>query len=332
MIQLDQKQGEPVMEPLLALEDVSKIYTLRRGFFDWRPRRFYALYRVSLALYPEEVIGILGESGCGKSTLARIALALEAPNEGRVRILGQEVTQLNERAKRSLKRYIQIVFQDPFASLSPRKKVYDLLSEPLAIHRLCPKREYRERVAQMLQLVGLSPEDMYRYPHQFSGGQRQRIAIARALILSPKALILDEPTSALDVSVQAQILNLLLDFQRRWSLSYLFISHDLPLVLFLSQRVAVMYLGRIVELAPREGFFEVAHHPYTEILLDSVPKLDPSLRSRRRRIQGEPPSPLSQPAGCPFHPRCPEKGPLCEKEVPSLREIRPGHFIACHRR
>ncbi|NPB09115.1 MAG: ATP-binding cassette domain-containing protein [Thermodesulfobacteria bacterium] len=316
---------------VLELQEVSRLYEVRRGFFDWRKRRFYALRRVSLALLEDEVLGILGESGCGKSTLARVALGLELPDEGRVKIRGQDLLSLDRKARRRLRREVQIVFQDPYASLNPRKKVYSLLAEPLEIHRLVPRREFRERVAEMLRLVGLSPDDMDRYPHQFSGGQRQRIAIARALIVSPRALILDEPTSALDVSVQAQILNLLLDFKKKWRLSYLFISHDLPLVLFLSQRIAVMYLGRVVEVAPKEGFFSSPHHPYTNILLESVPEPDPR-RRKRRHVRGEPPSPLSVPPGCPFHPRCPERQPLCEREEPALREIRPGHLIACHRR
>ncbi len=316
---------------ILELKGVSRRYRVRRGFFDWRKRSFYALREVSLELEADEVVGILGESGCGKSTLARVALGLELPDEGEVRILGRDVCALGSKERRRLRREVQIVFQDPYASLNPRKKVFDLLAEPLEIHERLPQKAQRERVAEMLALVGLSPEDMERYPHQFSGGQRQRIAIARALILSPKALILDEPTSALDVSVQAQILNLLLEFKRKWRLSYLFISHDLPLVLFLSQRIAVMYLGRVVEMAPREDFFFVSHHPYTELLLESVPEPDPEKR-RRRRLLGEPPSPLSLPPGCPFHPRCPEKESSCAQQEPPLREIRPGHWIACHRR
>jgi len=316
---------------VLELERVSRRYRVRRGFFDWRPKWFFALRKVNLCLFENEVLGILGESGCGKSTLARVALGLEPPDEGEVRIKGQSLRRLEQKRLRSLRREIQIVFQDPYASLNPRKKVFDLLSEPLKIHRLVPRSEFREKVAQMLKLVGLSPEDMERYPHQFSGGQRQRLAIARALIVSPRALILDEPTSALDVSVQAQILNLLLSFKEDWKLSYLFISHDLPLVLFLSQRVAVMYLGRVVEIAPKRGFLEVSHHPYTELLLESVPEPDPR-RRRHRRIQGEPPSPLALPPGCPFHPRCPEKKELCTRQEPDLREIRSGHWVACHRR
>ncbi|NPA49603.1 MAG: ATP-binding cassette domain-containing protein [Thermodesulfobacteria bacterium] len=319
------------MPEILKLEAVSKIYTLRRGFFA-RGRPFYALRRVSLSLSEDEVLGILGESGCGKSTLARVALGLERPDEGQVLVAGKDFFSLPKREQRRLRRYVQIVFQDPYASLNPRKKIFDLLAEPLIIHKLCPPEERRARVAEALQQVGLSPEDMEKYPHQFSGGQRQRLALARALILAPKALILDEPTSALDVSVQAQILNLLLEFKERLRLSYLFISHDLPLVLFLSDRVAVMYLGLVVEISPARNFFELSHHPYTEVLLESVPEPDPRRRKKRRAVRGEPPDPSQAFSGCPFYTRCQEALSLCEKESPPLREISPGQWVACHRR
>ena len=326
-----QGQVLSVMKAILELKGVSRKYRLRKGFFDWRGSWFWAVRKIDLRLERGEIIGLLGESGCGKSTLARVALGLEEPDEGRVSLLGRDLKDLSQEERRALKKEIQIVFQDPYSSLNPRKKVGDLLVEPLKIHRLCPPSEYQERVERILELVGLSPEDMSRYPHQFSGGQRQRIAIARALILSPQALILDEPTSALDVSVQAQILNLLLDFRRRWSLAYLFISHDLPLLLFFSQKIMVMYLGRMVEFSPKRDFWETRHHPYTEILLESVPMPEPK-RKRRKAFIGEPPSPFSLPRGCVFHPRCPEREGICEKEEPALHEIAPGHYIACHRR
>ncbi len=320
------------MRPILELQNVSKRYSVRRGFFDWRKRSFYALYRVSLELGVNKTLGILGESGCGKSTLARVALALEPPDEGEVRIAGREPFSLSGAERKALRQRVQIVFQDPFFSLNPRKRVYQLLAEPLEIHDLCPRSEFRERVAEALRLVGLSPDDMRSYPHQFSGGQRQRIALARALILSPEALILDEPTSALDVSVQAQILNLLLELQERLQLSYLFISHDLPVLFFLCEEVAVMYLGRIVERAPTKDFFSSRHHPYTELLLESIPSPDPGKKKRRRLVRGEPPSLLRLPPGCPFHPRCPEAQDICRREEPALEKKSPGHYLACHRR
>ncbi len=320
------------MSTVLALKGVSKIYSVRRGFWAGKAPRFYALYQVDLDLGEDETVGILGESGCGKSTLARVALGLEPPDEGEVYVTGRRLAELSRSEKKALRRKVQIVFQDPFSSLNPRKRVYDLLSEPLLIHNLCPRQEFAQRVGEALALVGLSPEDMHRYPHQFSGGQRQRLALARALILRPKALILDEPTSALDVSVQAQVLNLLADLRERFRLSYLFISHDLPVLFFLCQRVVVMYLGRIVEETFAADFYERPHHPYTELLLEAVPRAEPGRKRKRLEIKGEPPSPLQRPKGCPFHPRCPEAIALCAKEPPRLEEKSPGHLVACHRR
>ena len=320
------------MPEVIRLENVSKVYRLRRGFFCGEGESFFALKGVSLKLLPNRVLGVLGESGCGKSTLARVALGLERPEEGKVLIEGKDFWRLKRSEQQGLRRKVQIVFQDPYASLNPRKRVLDLLTEPLAIHQICPATEKRARAAEMLKKVGLSEDDLEKYPHQFSGGQRQRIALARALILAPKALVLDEPTSALDVSVQAQILNLLLSFKESLGLSYLFISHDLPLVLFLSDEVAVMYLGRVVEIAPAKDFYARRHHPYTEVLLASVPEPDPKKRKRGRRIRGEPPDPTKVKEGCPFLNRCEEATSRCRKETPELKEIDSHQWVACHQR
>ncbi|HHI96403.1 MAG TPA: ATP-binding cassette domain-containing protein [Thermodesulfatator atlanticus] len=320
------------MPEVLRLERITKKYHLRGGFFGREGRTFYALKDINLSLAADEILGVLGESGCGKSTLAKVALGLEWPEEGRVLIDGQDFWTLSQKERQKLRQKIQIVFQDPYASLNPRKKVYDLLAEPLIIHKLCPASAIRDRVVAMLEKVGLSETDLAKYPHQFSGGQRQRIALARALILSPKALVLDEPTSALDVSVQAQILELLLHFKKNLKLAYLFISHDLPLVLFLSNRVVVMYLGRIVELCPSQNFYQVPHHPYTEMLLESVPEPDPERRKKRKKIYGEPPDPAKIKTGCAFFNRCPEAVSLCKEKEPPLKKIAAGHAIACHRR
>ena len=310
---------------VLELKGVSKSYRLRR--FWGRGAELEVLQRVDLTLYKNEVLGLVGESGCGKSTLARLALALEKPDRGEIRFLGESFWELSGRRRKALRPKLQAVFQDPAASLNPRKKVGDLVTEPLRLQGIS-RREALEQAACMCRLVGLPEEVLTRFPHQLSGGQRQRVALARALIPEPEVVVLDEPTSALDVSVQAQILNLLVDLQRRFGISYLFISHDLPVVLYLSHRVAVMYLGEIVELGSREVFFGGPLHPYTEALLAAIP----GEGRFARPLKGEPPSLLRKPRGCVFHPRCPEAEPLCRQRKPSLREISPGHFVACHRR
>ncbi|QJA06990.1 ABC transporter ATP-binding protein [Thermosulfurimonas marina] len=311
---------------VLALREVEKAYGLRR--FWGRGPQLLVLRGINLELSENEVLGLVGESGCGKSTLARLALALERPDRGEFYFLGQPYWELPRAERKRLRPALQAVFQDPAASLNPRKKVEDLVTEPLRLLGVS-KAEARERAAEMLRLVGLEEDLLPRFPHQLSGGQRQRVALARALVTRPRAVVLDEPTSALDVSVQAQILELLKELQQRFPMSYLFISHNLPVVLYLSHRVAVMYLGEIVEEAPREVFLKGSGlHPYTEALLAAVP----GEGRPGRPLPGEPPSLLKRPSGCVFHPRCPEVQELCVRERPRLRERTPGHRVACHRR
>lgn len=287
---------------------------------------------VSLEVMPGETLGLVGESGCGKSTLGRLLLRLYEPTSGRIYFDGQDITELSQSALRPFRSKMQIIFQDPYSSLNPRMTVEAALSEALRVHRkVSSAADERERIAQLLDRVGLRPEHMRRYPHEFSGGQRQRIGIARALAVSPSFIVADEPVSALDVSIQAQIVNLLSDLQDELGLSFLFIAHDLHVVEHVSRRVAVMYLGRVVELASSQQLYASAQHPYTEALLSAAPEPDPTSHKRRLILQGDVPSPLDPPSGCAFHPRCPiaEKG-LCDREVPSLRILEPGHEVACH--
>ncbi len=309
---------------VLELREVSKSYRLR-GFLRQGPE-LQVLAGVSLSLKRHEILGLVGESGCGKSTLARLALALEKPDRGEFLFLGRPYWRLPRRERRGLRPRLQAVFQDPAASLNPRMRIGDLISEPLRLQG-ASREEARNRTLEMMKMVGLPEEALSRFPHQLSGGQRQRVALARALITHPEVVVLDEPTSALDVSVQAQILNLLLDLQRRFGVSYIFISHDLPVVLYLAHRVAVMYLGEIVEMAPAADLEKPGLHPYTELLLSSIPG-----ERRKRPVIGEPPSLLQRPRGCVFHPRCPEARPICQREKPPLRRVSPEHFLACHRR
>lgn len=287
---------------------------------------------VTLDVMRGETLGLVGESGCGKSTLGRLLLRLQEPTSGRIYFEGQDITCLSHSALRPFRRKMQIIFQDPYSSLNPRMTVQAALSEALRVHAMVASAsEEQQRIAALLERVGLRPEHMRRYPHEFSGGQRQRIGIARALAVAPSFIVADEPVSALDVSIQAQIVNLLGDLQDELGLSYLFIAHDLHVVEHVSRRVAVMYLGRIVELATSEQIYRCPRHPYTEALLSAAPEPDPSARKRRLLLEGDVPSPLDPPSGCAFHPRCPiaEKG-LCDREVPVLRLVEPGHEVACH--
>jgi oligopeptide transport system ATP-binding protein len=277
-------------------------------------------------------LGLVGESGCGKSTTGRTILRLLEPTAGEVTFEGQEITQLNKNDMRALRREMQIIFQDPYASLNPRMTVGSIIGEPLEIHKIARGAEKEEQVASLLQKVGLRPEDMRKYPHEFSGGQRQRIGIARALGLNPKLIVCDEPVSALDVSIQAQVINLLGDLQEEFGLSYLFIAHNLNVVEHISDRVAVMYLGKIVELASDTDLYNNPQHPYTEALLSAVPIPDPTAQKKRIILEGDVPSPINPPSGCHFHTRCPYKEKICEEVEPEFKHIGGGHWVACHLR
>ena len=290
-----------------------------------------AVDRVSFALNAGETLGLVGESGCGKSTLGRLALALLPPTGGRIVFAGEDLTQVSRQHLKELRRQIQIIFQDPYSSLNPRMTAGQILEEPFVIHNLGRRPERRAWVEELLTEVGLTADVAGRYPHEFSGGQRQRLGIARALALKPRLIIADEPVSTLDVSIQAQILNLLAELQHRHGLTYLFISHDLGVISQISNRVAVMYVGRLLEVAERSVMANARLHPYTEALLAAVPRPAPERTFNPPALKGEPPSPVNVPPGCPFHPRCPEaQFPLCRESVPPLRETAPGHRVACH--
>jgi peptide/nickel transport system ATP-binding protein len=330
-------------DPICEFKAVSKDYSIRHSFFASGSYRIKALDRINLSVREGEILGLVGESGCGKSTLAKIALGLESPTSGQVFFSGYDIADFDKTRLQNFRRQAQMVFQDPFSSLNPKKTVFKILSEPLKIHRLCHKNHYKERVSEFLQEVGLNEQILSRYPHEFSGGQRQRIGLARALATTPKMIVADEPTSALDVSIQAQIINLLLDLQERHKLSFLFISHDLPVIQFVSHRVAVMYKGQLMELMPKNAFLQSPnhqitkspnhHHPYTSLLLSAVPvpvpKMGVEAKKRDHGLTYNYKKDRYQ-KGCAFFPRCRLATDKCGAERPFWTEVAKDHFIACH--
>ena len=316
--------------PLLEVKHLKKYFPIKGGVFSKTIGYVYAVDDVNFTLAKGETLGLVGESGCGKSTTGRTILRLIEPTDGELYFEGQDITKLEKSAMRALRREMQIIFQDPYASLNPRMTVGSIIGEPLEIHKIAKGSEKEERVASLLQKVGLRAEDMRKYPHEFSGGQRQRIGIARALALNPKLIVCDEPVSALDVSIQAQVINLLEDLQAEFGLSYLFIAHNLNVVEHISNRVAVMYLGQIVELASDEELYKNPQHPYTEALLSAVPIPDPTVKKKRIILEGDVPSPINPPKGCHFHTRCMYKEKICEEVEPEFKDIGGGHWVACH--
>jgi oligopeptide transport system ATP-binding protein len=324
----------PTHAPLLKVEGLVKHFPITGGLFGRVVDKVHAVDGVSFEIGPGETLGVVGESGCGKSTTGRCILRLIEPTAGEVTFAGKSVTAASKRELRALARDMQIIFQDPYASLNPRMTVAAIVGEALTIHKLTKTaREQEERTVQLLETVGLSADHLRRFPHEFSGGQRQRIGIARALAVSPKLIVCDEAVSALDVSIQAQVINLLEDLREQFGLSYMFIAHDLSVVEHISHRVAVMYLGRIVEIAPSQALYTNPQHPYTEALLSAVPIPDPSVKRKRIPLLGDVPSPIKPPPGCHFHTRCPiaKKG-LCDVQAPALKVAGDGHLVACHLR
>jgi len=319
-------------QPVLEIRDLKKHFPVRKGLLRRTVGQVYAVDGISFTIGEGETLGLVGESGCGKTTAGRAVLRLTEPTSGAIEVNGHDITKLSKAEMRPYRRQMQIVFQDPFSSLNPRMVVGDIVGEPLSVHGVVRGKELKEQVAALFQRVGLRPAQMANYPHQFSGGQRQRIGIARALALGPKLIVADEPVSALDVSIQAQVINLLTDLQRERQLSYLFISHNLAVVEYISHRIAVMYLGRIVEYADTKSIFTRGQHPYTEALLSAVPVPDPAIKRKKIVLQGDNGSPMKPPPGCHFHTRCPYAVARCRVESPLLREIAPGHHVSCHLR
>ena len=317
---------------VLEVRDLKKHFPIRKGLLQRTAGAVFAVDGVSFSIRRGETLGLVGESGCGKSTVGRTVLRLIEPTAGSIRIGGTDITTLSKAELRPYRRQMQIIFQDPFSSLDPRMSAGDIVTEPLRVHGVASGAAVKKKVATLFDRVGLRAAQMENYPHQFSGGQRQRIGIARALALQPKLIIGDEPVSALDVSIQAQVLNLMLDLQKELGLAYLFISHNLAVVEHISHHIAVMYLGRIVEYTDKRTLFTRALHPYTEQLLLAVPVPDPRVKRPKRVLQGDVPSPINPPSGCHFHTRCPYAVERCRKETPLLREVKPGQLVACHLR
>jgi oligopeptide/dipeptide ABC transporter ATP-binding protein len=318
--------------PLLSVRDLVKHFPVRRGLLQRTVGQVHAVDGISFEIAAGETLGLVGESGCGKSTAGKTILKLIDPTEGEIRINGKRIDGLSRRDMRPFRRQLQVVFQDPYSSLNPRLRVRDIIGEPLVNYGVSGGREREERVEELALKVGLRAEALDRFPHEFSGGQRQRIGIARALALQPRLIVCDEPVSALDVSVQAQVINLLGDLQHEFGLSYLFVAHDLAVVEHISHRIAVMYLGKIVEIADRRAIFTRPQHPYTEALLSAVPVPDPEAARQRIILKGDVPSPINPPSGCRFHTRCPYAFERCSRVEPQMREILPGHHVACHLR
>lgn len=319
--------------PLLKVEHLSKEFPTENGLFSSKfSKRVSAVNDVSFEIHDGETLGLVGESGCGKSTTGRAIMRLDPPTSGKVYFKGRDMSELSKKELREVRGELTMIFQDPYSSLNPRMTIGEIITEPMVIHNIGTKEEQEAKARELLDVVGLNPEHINRFPHEFSGGQRQRVGIARAFALQPKLIICDEPVSALDVSIQSQVLNLLQDLQKKYGTAYLFIAHDLSVVQHISDRVAVMYLGKMVELSDWRTLYVEPHHPYTQSLLSAVPVPDPDVQRARERIilPGDPPSPIDPPSGCRFHTRCPIAKEICAQEQPELREVKPGHFCACH--